>query len=81
MWSKGPETFVVHGNAASVSADEHEAQEIINHFKDWLPLVNQKYKEIVIHEKNLREEQARHRLQAELEEEERIQRIRKSIKI
>jgi serine/threonine protein kinase len=81
VMGKGPDAFVVQGDKASVSATEHQAQDIINYFKEWLPRVNQKYKEIVVYEKNQRDAQARQRLQAQLDEEERVQRIRKSIKI
>lgn len=34
---RGPETFSFQGNKAMVAAAEHDAQNIINHFKDWLP--------------------------------------------
>jgi serine/threonine protein kinase len=78
---KGPDTFLVQGNTASVSAAEHQAQDIINYFKEWLPRVNQKYKELVIYDKSQREALARQKLQAQLEEEERVQRIRKNMRI
>ncbi len=81
VWGKGPETFLVNGNTASVSASEGQVQPIIDHFKQWLPLINRKYKEIVVYERNQQEARARQQLQAQLAEEERIQRIRKSIRV
>jgi serine/threonine protein kinase len=81
VFGKGPETFSLQGSSASVSASENEVQDIIRYFKEWLPRVNQKYKEIIVSEKKQREEETRRKLQAELAEEERIQRIRRSIQI
>jgi serine/threonine protein kinase len=81
VFGKGPETFSLRGSSASVPASENEVQDIIRYFKEWLPRVNQKYKEIIVSEKKKREEETRRNLQAELAEEERIQRIRRSIQI
>ena len=38
VMGKGPHMFQFSGNTASVSAAEHEAQPIIDHFKVWLPV-------------------------------------------
>jgi serine/threonine protein kinase len=37
VWNRGPETFQFNGTKARVAANEHEAQQIIDHFKVWLP--------------------------------------------
>jgi serine/threonine protein kinase len=37
VMNRGPETFRFNGNEARVTANEHEAQHVIDHFKDWLP--------------------------------------------
>jgi serine/threonine protein kinase len=34
---RGPEMFQFKGNEARVNASDHDAQQIINHFKPWLP--------------------------------------------
>ena len=36
---KDPSQFSFRGSEASISADKHEAQRIIDYFKDWLPVV------------------------------------------
>jgi len=78
---KGPEAFSLKGNTARIPAREADAQQIVDYFKEWLPRVNQKYKELVISEKKRRQEDSRQRLQAQIAEEERIQRIRRNIRI
>lgn len=35
--NRGPETFQFNGTEARVAANDHEAQHIIDHFKNWLP--------------------------------------------
>jgi serine/threonine protein kinase len=45
VWGKGPETFSVTGNRASVSASEHEVQQIIDHFKSWLAPTTQRLRQ------------------------------------
>ncbi|MCI0427318.1 MAG: serine/threonine protein kinase, partial [Nitrospiraceae bacterium] len=79
VFGKGPEAFSLQGSLASVLANEHEIKDLIGYFKQWLPRVNQRYKEIVTSEKQQREAKERQRLQAEIADEERIQRIRKII--
>ncbi len=81
VFGKGPEAFSLQGSLASVHAYEHEIKDLIGYFKQWLPRVNQRYKEIVTSEKQQREANERQRIQAEIAEEERIQRIRKNIVI
>lgn len=78
---KGPESFSLRGPTASIPARENDVQDIINYFKEWLPRVNQRYKEMVISEKKRLEEESRQKLLAEIAEEERLQRIRSKIQI
>jgi hypothetical protein len=78
---KGPEDFSFSGDTARILARENEIQDIINHFKDWLPKANRKYQEMVAHEKRLEEERQRQQLQAEIAEVERHQRILQNTRI
>ena len=60
---KGPESFRFIGNVAQVSADTHEAQQIIDYFKQWLPQANQVY----VHKLKSDIKKSEHKQQAELQ--------------
>lgn len=72
---RGPEHFSFSGNSATVAADEHEAQNIITHFKNWMPMTTAVLKQKL--EDQARREEAQHRdkLQREREAEERKLRV------
>ena len=46
VWGKGPEAFQFRENKALINTGENSAQNIINHFKDWLPKVAQVYESL-----------------------------------
>lgn len=73
--------FTFSGNKAQISAPEHEAQNIIDHFKKWLPRATAKYRELLERERRDAEEQHRVQLRAEQEELERQRRLRESIRL
>jgi serine/threonine protein kinase len=81
LTNKHPDMFAVSGNKASVRAQEHEIQETINLFKDWLPIANRVYAGMVYNEKFVTEQRQRQQLQEEIEEQERRQRIRANVRI
>jgi GrpB-like predicted nucleotidyltransferase (UPF0157 family) len=81
IWNKGPERFAFQGNTAHIPADEHEIQQLIDYFKDWLPKANRKYQELVTAEQRQAEEHRRQQLQAEVAETERRQRILQNVRI
>ena len=81
VYGKGPDQFQLRGNTARISASEHEIQDIIGYFKEWLPQANRVYKETLIAEKREREQKQRRKAQDEISRVEQIQRIRKNIKI
>ena len=66
LWGKGPETFNFRGNKAFIGARENEVQQIVDHFKAWLPRATQVLKQ--------RLEQAAARAKAEREERLRLER-------
>jgi serine/threonine protein kinase len=80
VMGKGPETFSILGNKATIKANEPDVKQIIDYFKAWLPMANSKYSEILHREKMETEVRQRMQLQADIEEQERRQRILKSIK-
>lgn len=81
LMDKEPEAFSISGNKAVIPAREGEVQQIIDHFKQWIPQANHKYAEILRREKAEAEVRQRKQLQAEIEEQERRQRILKSVKL
>ena len=81
VWGKDPHAFRISGQEASIRASEHEIQQIIDYFKQWLPNANRTYAEMLRREKADEEAWQRKQLQAEIEEQERRQRILKNIKI
>ena len=78
---KGPEVFKFSGNKAIISAQDHEIQNIINHFKGWLPQTNRVYERNLIREKKQTEAAERDRIRREIEAREKRLRVLKSIKI
>lgn len=43
IMGKGPERFQFQADIAMISSSTNEAQQIVDHFKDWLPRANQVY--------------------------------------
>jgi serine/threonine protein kinase len=71
----GPEYFRFKGDIASVNCQESSAQNVIDHFKDWLPRATQKYRDVIDafeerkridHENQLRRERERIRKNIEM---------------
>jgi len=81
LLGKGPEVFSFAGEKASIAARENEVQQIIDYFKQWLPMANRKYEDMLRREKSEAEERRRKQLQNEIEEQERRQRVLKSIRL
>lgn len=81
IMGKDPGAFSFSGKTARINAREQEIQDIINHFKNWIPAANIKYVETIRKEMNEVAENERKRIQKEIEEQERRQRIIKNVKI
>jgi len=81
VMGKGPEVFHFHEDTASISAEEHEVQRIIDYFKDWLPRANRVYERRIREEAQESIKQARAQLEAEIAKREQRERILKNIKI
>lgn len=81
VWGKGPEAFWFSVKEARVSAEEHEVQEIVNHFKSWLPQATATYARMLQRERQEAEERERAELHAEQEELERQRRVKASVRI
>lgn len=81
LMDKEPASFSISGDKATIHARESEVQDIINYFKNWIPNANRKYEERIRAEIRETAESERKRIQQEIEERERRQRILKSVKI
>jgi serine/threonine protein kinase len=78
---KRPENFDIFGNRASIRAEEQDVQQIVNHFKDWLPTANRLYAQMIRNEKQEEEERQHREMQKEIEELERQKRVKASLRI
>lgn len=78
---KEPNKFQFQKNVASIDISEAQAQNLVNHFKSYLKLGNDNYKQIQEKNQYIREEEERRNLRHRIEEEERRQRLLKTIKI
>ena len=77
----GSQTFAFNGDQATKRVEERLAQQIVNHFKNYLNLANKSYRDFV--QRNLQEEerQEREQLEAEIAEEKKRRRILNNLKI
>jgi serine/threonine protein kinase len=80
VMNKGPETFVLQGNEARISASEHNASDVLKYFKEWLAPVNQAYAEMVRYEKAQKLASQREELRRKVEQEEMRNRILDKLK-
>ena len=78
---KGPERFAFDGSRASVDAQDHEVQPVIDHFKEWLPVATRLLKRNLEQAAQQREAERKEQLRREREAEEQRLRVLRSIKI
>jgi serine/threonine protein kinase len=74
VMGKPPGTFVFNGNRAVITAQEHEVQSVIDHFKEWLPEASRTLKNLL--EQGAREQEANRKEQLRREREAEEQRLR-----
>jgi serine/threonine protein kinase len=80
VWGAEPASFAFNGTEARVRSDGSNAQQIINHFKDWLPRATVRYRERLMAARQLEERQRRESLRQQREELARVERVRSSLK-
>jgi hypothetical protein len=80
-YNAGPERFTFQGSQARVSSDGSNAQQIIDHFKNWLPQATSRYRYDLAASQRREEERQREILRRQREELERKERIRSSLRI
>ena len=78
---KGTSEFMFFGDTATITAHEGEVQQVINYLKDWLPLVNGKYKKQIRHEHKEKHENKLKVLRKKQDAEEARARLLKNVKI
>jgi serine/threonine protein kinase len=81
VMGKGPERFKFNLNKANIETSEHDAQRVIDYFKEWLTFATRKYEQTIRQEKAERERKLREQLQRQLEEQERRIRVLSKLKI
>jgi serine/threonine protein kinase len=77
----GPERFVFSDNKVSVNCREHNAQDAINYFKQWLPRATQVLRNNLEQEEKRKHNEHLEKLKHEKEAEERRLRVNSSLKI
>lgn len=80
VMGKRPEHFEIFGDRAAIRVEEQDVQQIVNHFKDWLPIANRKYEQMIRDKQREKEERQRSELRMEVEELERQKRVRASLR-
>ena len=76
----GPENFSFSGNEARVSVGSESVQDVVNHFKDWLPKASNKLKQILHAEHVIAERKEREEIARRLAAEEERQRVLNNVK-
>ncbi len=73
--------FRFRGNEATVRADHNRVQNVIDHFKEWLPRATDVYRRRVLRQRQQDEQQERDRLQQMRAEQERRLALRQNIRL
>jgi serine/threonine protein kinase len=76
-----PESFSFSGNEATARVAEHEAQQVINHFKGWLPIATNTFKHLLQQKAQREAAERRERLGREKVAEEQRLRVNRSLRI
>jgi len=80
VWGAEPHRFDFRGHEARVRVEGHEAQDVINHFKQWLPAVTRDYRRRLELEMRQAEAREREAIRLKREELERREQIRSSLR-
>ena len=77
----GPEMFRFSNNTAVVVAQESDAQQVIDYFKDWLPQATQVLRQQLLADARQEEQARREALRREREAEERRLRVNRNLRV
>ena len=81
VMGKGPTAFSFHGNQATVRAAEHEAQQVVDNFKVWLPQATRALRSLLEQAARKQEAARKEELRRERDEEERRLRVNRSLRV
>jgi hypothetical protein len=80
-FGKGPEMFKIHGDQAAIQANPDEVQRLIDHFKSWIPLANQRYEHKVREDQRQEQENRKEQLRKKKEMADAEARLLREVKI
>lgn len=80
VWGKDPSRFQFNGNIARISSTSNEVQQIIDYFKQWLPMANRVYADKLKRDMEEAERKQRVELQKQIKEEEERAQVKQSLK-
>lgn len=80
LYGKDPVNFSFHGNKAVIDSLPDEAQEIVNHFKQWLEKISKIYEQKLIRNAKAKENAEIKAIENQIKEEETRNRVLSSIK-
>ena len=80
VMGKDPSQFQFNGNVARISAASHEAQDVVNYFKQWIPRANQAYEHKLKSDIKMADQKQKAELQKRIKEEEERARVKQSLR-
>ena len=80
VMGKGPANFQFVGNAAKISASANEAQRVVDHFKQWLPMANSVYENKLKQDLEAAERGQREELQGRIRQEQEKADVKRNLK-
>ena len=80
VWGKEPSRFQFNENIARIFATSNEVQQVVDYFKQWLPIANRTYVDKLKRDIAEAERKQKAELQKRIKEEEERARVKQSIK-
>lgn len=81
LMGAGPENFQFRGDTATIRAREQDAQQVVNHFKDYIQMATRSYQEDLEAKAAREEKERREKLAREIAEAEKRAQVLKNLKI
>lgn len=81
LYNKGPECFSFSGDRAIIDAQERQVPDVVRYFKEWIPIANRIYENMIRSDRLKDEEKQRQALERETQEKQARQRVLANVKI